>query len=73
MHYLVIGSRIVLNLLAEVDMVFEQRALLLGKLRLAMRVELFEVGFVCIGDIVVRVVFDVVVSFHYAMYADCVE
>jgi len=44
-HYLVIGSRIDLNLLAEADMVFEQRALLLGELHLAMRVGLFEVGF----------------------------
>tara|TARA_B100000674_G_scaffold250276_1_gene206371 strand:+ start:587 stop:748 length:162 start_codon:yes stop_codon:yes gene_type:complete len=32
------------NLLAEKDMVFEQRALLLGELRLAMQFELLEVG-----------------------------
>ena len=44
-HYLVIGLRIDLNLLAEVDMVFEQRVFLLVELRLAMRVGLFEVGF----------------------------
>ena len=44
MCYLVIGSMISPNLLAEEDMVFEQRALLLGELRLAMRFELLEVG-----------------------------
>ena len=44
MCHLVIGSRIKPNLLAEEDMVFERRALLLGELRLAMRFELLEVG-----------------------------
>ena len=42
--HLVIGSMISSILLAEKDMVFEQRALLLGELRLAMRFELLEVG-----------------------------
>ena len=45
MCHLVIGSRIKPNLLAEEDMVFGQRALLLlGELCLAMRFELLEVG-----------------------------
>ena len=44
MCHLVIGSRINPNLLAEEDMVFEQRALLLGELCLAMQFELLEVG-----------------------------
>lgn len=44
MCYLVIGSRINPNLLAEEDMAFGQRALLLGELCLAMRFELLEVG-----------------------------
>ena len=42
--HLVIGSRINPNLLAEEDMVFEQRTLLLGELCLAMQFELLEVG-----------------------------
>ena len=49
MCHLVIGSRINPNLLAEEDMVFGQRALLLEELRLAMRFGLLEVGNLFVG------------------------
>ena len=44
MCHQVIGSRINPNLLAEEDMAFGQRALLLEELRLAMRFGLLEAG-----------------------------